>query len=73
MSILRGRDWRHSETYHNLEKAASFRITVVRVDPTVLCSDGGENRVGQHVAWNREAERTKIWLCFSAQSKKGRD
>lgn len=56
---MRDRDWRHGETYHNLEKKAPFRITVVRVDPTVLCSDGGENRVGQHVTWKREAERTK--------------
>ena len=71
--MLRGRDWRYGETYNNLEKKASFTVTVVRVDPAVLCSDGGENRVGQQVAWNRAAERTKTWLCFSAQFKKGRD
>ena len=73
MSMLRGRDWRCGETYHNLEKKAACTVTVVRVDPAVLGSDGGENRVGQQVAWNREAERTKTWLCFSAQFKKGRN
>ena len=72
MSILGGRDWRHGETYHSLEKKASFRITVVRADPTVLCPDGGENRVGQHITWDRGAERTDLAVFLSLVQEKKR-
>ena len=72
MSILGGREWRHGETYHSLEKKASFRITVVRADPTVLCPDGGENRVGQHITWDRGAERTDLAVFLSLVQEKKR-